>query len=105
MSNEIERFNGAAMTVMQDMAEALKLKKEIEKREKAAKARLLDLMTEYDVKSVDNDVMRITRVEASESTALDVKALERREPELYADLMKDYPKTTKRAASIRITVK
>lgn len=47
-----------------------------------------------------NDSITISRSKASESTSIDLKALEKAEPELYADLLKDYTKVTKRSGSV-----
>lgn len=105
MSEELVEFENAGMQAMRDLAQVLKAKKDIEAQEKAFKAQLLELMEQYNVKSVDNEYVKITYIAPSESVALDTKALESKEPKLYGELMEDYPKTTKRAASIRITVK
>lgn len=53
-------------------------------------------MDAYDIKSIDNQYIKITRVNGSTSTSIDLKALEKEEPELYAELLKDYPKVTNR---------
>lgn len=105
MNNALATFESEGMALMQQIAGALKTKKEIEAQEKALKAELLNLMEEYDVKSVDNEYVRITYVAGGESHSIDLKALEDAEPELYRDLVNDYHKVTKRAPSIRITVK
>lgn len=105
MENSIEKFNETAMEPMRSLAQVMKAKRELEASEKAFKEELLARMEEYGVKSVDNEYVKITYVPASASTSLDLKALELEEPELYADLLADYTKTTKRKASIRITVR
>lgn len=103
--NSLEKFNNEGLALMQGVANVLKQKKEIEAQEKKLKANLLDLMEEYKIKSVDNEFLKITYVDGSESVSIDLKALEAREPDLYNELLKDYEKTTKRKASIRITVR
>lgn len=47
-----------------------------------------------------DEAITISRSKASESTSIDLKALEKAEPELYADLLKDYIKVTKRSGSV-----
>ena len=37
--------------------------------------------------------------------SIDLKALEKKEPELYAELLADYPKETVKKDSVRILVK
>lgn len=105
MSTDIEKFNQAGMALMQGVAEQLRIKKEIELREKAMKAELQALMEEHGVKSIDNEFLKLTYVEGSESTSIDLAAMEKREPGLYADLLRDYPKVTVRKPSIRITLR
>ncbi len=69
------------------------------------KSELLEAMQNHDIKSIDNEFMKVTTVAASESTSIDMKAFEKAEPVEYAQLKEDYPKVTKRKASLRITVK
>lgn len=103
--NSLEKFNSAGLEIMRDMRQMLITKKQIEEQEKRAKARLLDLMEEYGVKSVDNEFVRITYVDGSESVSIDLKEMEKQEPSLYSELLHDYPKVSRRSPSIRITVK
>jgi hypothetical protein len=42
----------------------------------------------------------ITRTAGSTSTSIDLKELEKKEPELYEELLKDYTKTTTKKESI-----
>lgn len=46
-----------------------------------------------------NDIVTISYTSASETTSIDLKQLEEKEPELFKDLVKDYTKVTKRKAS------
>lgn len=101
----IQAFEQAGLALMQGLAEQLRVKKEIELREKALKAELQALMEEHGVKSVDNEFLKITYVEGSESTTIDLAAMEKAEPALFADLLRDYPKTTVRKPSVRFTVR
>lgn len=66
---------------------------------------LLEAMEKHDIKSIDNDVVKISLVEPSESTTVDLKKFEKQEPVDFAQLLEDYPKVTKRKGSIRITIK
>lgn len=47
-----------------------------------------------------DDSVTIIRVKGSTSTSIDLKALEKKEPNLYAELIEDYTKTTERKPSI-----
>ena len=46
-----------------------------------------------------NDFVTVSYTSASETTSIDLKQLEEKEPELFNDLVKDYSKVTKRKAS------
>lgn len=47
--------------------------------------------------------VRVSRTKASVSTSIDLKKLQSAEPELYDDLLRDYPKRTERKATVRVT--
>ena len=46
-----------------------------------------------------NDFVTVSYTSASETTSIDLKQLEDKEPDLFKDLIKDYPKVSKRKAS------
>lgn len=106
-AEELKVFEEQYLSVMQNLAEAVKKKKKIEADEKKFKEQLGKVMDEYGIKSVDNQFLKIIRVAGSEgSQTVDLAKMEKEEPELYADLLKDYPKTTgAKKASIRFDVK
>lgn len=105
MSNEVTVFENKYMSVMANIAALDKQVKTLQDQQKTLKADLEKAMNEYNIKSIDNEYVKITRVEATESKSIDLKALEKKEPELYDELLEDYPKVTKRKAYVRITVK
>ena len=98
-------FENKYMVVMAEIAAVTKQEKEIAERNKKLKADLEKAMDEHDIKSIDNEFVKITRVTATNTKSLDLKALQESEPALYGELMEDYPKVSNRKASIRITVK
>lgn len=105
MSDELKVFEDKSLIIAKNL-KALKSKKEkIEKEEKDLKKTLENLFNEYDLKSFKNDYFSISKVEVSESKSIDLKSMEKKEPELYAELLEDYPKITKRKSYIRISVK
>ena len=61
----------------------------------------------YGIKSLDNQFVKIIRVAGSEgSQTVDLDKMKEAEPELFAELLADYPKTTgAKKASIRFDVK
>lgn len=105
MSTEIEHFNSAALDVMRNIATLATQKKDIEAQDKAMRDELLSLCEEYGVESIDNEYVKITKVKGSSSVSIDLKKLESKEPELYGELLEDYPKKTERKAYLRITAK
>lgn len=105
MANEIQAFENKYMMVMANIASLEKQVKKLQDRQKSLKEELEKAMDEYNIQSIDNEYVKITRIEASETVSIDLKELQKKEPELYDELLKDYPKVTKRKAYVRITVK
>lgn len=105
MSDELKIFEDKSLVIAQSLKSLKDEKEKIEKKEKDLKKTLENLFDEYDLKSFKNDYFSITKVAESESKSVDLKNMEKKEPELYAELLEDYPKITKRKAYIRITVK
>lgn len=105
MSNELKAFENKHLAIMVELQRLIKAKKEMEKVEKEIKAELEKAMDEHNIKSIDNEFIKITRVEAVSTFSIDLKALQTKEPALYGELLEDYPKVTHRKASVRFTVK
>ena len=82
-----------------------KKQEELAELEKNAKAQLQEQMEKYGIISFKNEYVTISLVKGSTTTSIDLKALEEKEPELYNDLLNDYPKTTTKKDSVRIIVK
>ena len=102
--NEIT-FVEQNLALIERLAEVSRRKKLLEKQENEVKDELLPLMEKHGVESIDNDLLRITYVGASESTSLDTTKLRNEMPDLYEDIMAKYPKTSKRKAHLRFNVK
>lgn len=51
------------------------------------------------VEGYKNDFVTISYTKASETTSVDLKQLEEKEPDLFKELLEDYKKVTKRKAS------
>ena len=93
------------VALLENLAEVSRRKKLLDQQEKEIKARLLPLMEEHGVKSIDNDIIQITYVGGTESVAIDTSALRAEEPDLYNELMEKYNKRTKRSAYLRFKAK
>jgi hypothetical protein len=105
MENEVTVFENEYLPVMANYALLNQQINDAQEKLNGIKKQLIEGMDQYDIKTIDNDYCKITRVEASESTSIDLKAIQKEEPELYGELLEDYPKITKRKATVRITVK
>ena len=104
---EIKAFEDQYMTIFRQLADITLARKKWEDEEKKAKATIQKIMDEYGIKSIDNMVMKITRIAPGEDKlTVDLDAFAKAEPEEYADLVKDYPKTVKgKAGYVRFDVK
>lgn len=105
MSTEVSTFENQNLVLMANLALLEKQKKTMDEQIKQIKTGLEDAMDHYDIKSIDNEYLKITRVAASSSTSIDLKALAEKEPKLHGELLEDYPKVTERKASVRFKVK
>ncbi len=105
--DELMVFEERYLAVMKGLSDAVKAKKKLEADEKKFKEQLGKVMDEYGIKSVDNQYLRIIRVAGSDGkTTVDIDKMEKEEPELFKELLADYPKTTGvKKASIRFDVK
>ncbi len=104
---EIQAFNEKYLAVMKGFANLKVEIKRLQDEEKKVKEQLEQVMDEYSIKSIDNRYVRITRIAPNAGkTVIDLDALKKEEPELYEELLADYPKTSgKKAPSIRFDAK
>ena len=103
--NEVQVFEQQHMEVFQKLSDVVKTKKHLEDQEKKFKEQLEKAMDQYDIKSIDNHFVKITRVNGSTSTSVDLKAMEEKEPKLYAELLEDYPKVSTKKSYLTFKVK
>lgn len=106
-SAELEMFEEKYMPTVQKYAEIVKQKKAFEEQEKKFKAELGKVMDDLGIKSMDCPFVKFTRVAAGkDKTTIDIDSLKDKEPELYDELIEDYPKTVKgKAAYVTFTAK
>lgn len=103
--NQVQVFEQQYMQVFKQLVDITKTKKQLEEQEKKVKEDIEKAMDAYDIKSIDNQFLKITRVNGSTSTSIDLKALEEKEPKLYGELLEDYPKVTNRKSYLTFKVK
>ena len=91
---------------MEDLLKALKEineeKNMLSEREKTIKKSIEGNLGEESYKT---DFVTVSFTKPSTTVSIDLKKLEEKEPELYEELLTDYPKTTTRKGSYRYTFK
>lgn len=97
----LQRFQAGEIAVIQAMANLLKQRKALEEQEKTVRAKLVEAMDAYGVRSFENDLLKVTYVAATFKTTVDSKTLKKDMPDVY----EKYSRTSPIAASVRISLK
>lgn len=105
MNYSIQEFENKYLQDFKQLRLLEEEKKRLDELSKAAKSKLLDKMLENEIKSIDNDFIKVVVTNPSETVSIDLKTFQKNEPVAYAELLEDYPKITKRSESLRITIK
>ena len=105
IGNEVVLFEQNQLDVMRKLSELNAEKKRIDALDAELRDKLVKAMDDYGIVNFKNDYVSITKVDATESVSVYLKALEKAEPDCYKGLIEDYPKVTKKKAYVRITVK
>ena len=79
--------------------------KDIKKRQEEARETILRAMEKHNIKSFENDYLKVTYVSESESWSVDWKAFEFEEPEMYEDIARKFTKKRYRKAYVKVTVR
>lgn len=103
--NEVQLFEQKYLAIFQKLAEFKKQQELMKKQESEFKEMLEKAMDDYGIDSINNEYLTISRVKGSTTTSIDLKALEKKEPKLYGELIEDYPKVTTRKPYVKFTVK
>lgn len=103
--NELTEFEQANLVLMTKLAQSEQLVREVKEMQETYKRELKEAMEKYNIKSIDNDLVKVTVVPESESTTVDLKTFKDKEPDEYEALLADYPKVVKRSSYVRIKVK
>lgn len=99
----LKRFEERNLAVFKELSELKKQRKALEEQEAKLKEGIENAMTHYGVTSFKNEYITISYVPESKSETIDLKALQSNEPELYAELLEDYRKVTKKKGYVRFT--
>lgn len=99
----LQAFNNdsKAIAIMRQINSLIKQKKAIEAQEAEVRENLEKVMADYNVKSFENDILKVVYVEPTTRTTVDSKALKIECPEIY----EKYSKTSEIKASVRISAK
>ena len=103
--NNLVIFSSKALAYMKNLSELKKEQDRLAELEKTARSQLQSVIDKYGITQFKNDYVTISLVKGSTTTSIDLKELEKNEPQLYQDLLRDYPKETTKKDSIRILVK
>lgn len=103
--NKVVLFEQQSLALMQQLSELKRKKDEIEAADAEVRKKLQQAMDQYGIVSFKNEYVTISNIPASETTTVDLKKLQEKEPECYQGLIEDYPKVTKKAGYVRILVK
>lgn len=102
---EVQVFDDKYLPIMRQLSEAVAVRKTLEDKEKTLKAELEKAMDKYGIIKIDNDYVRISRIEESVTRTLDVKKFKETEPTYYGELFEDYPKVVKHKAYVKFEIK
>lgn len=98
---EVAIFETQTASIIKEIADIVTQKKVLEEQEKAMKETLKEAMEQYDVKSFDNEVIKVTYVAPTTSLSIDSAKLKKN----YPDIAKECSKTSDKSAYVKITVK
>ena len=98
---EMVAFEEKTLTVIQAIADIASKKKELEDQDKKMREQLEAAMEQYNIKSFENDLVKITYTEPTTRTSVDSAKLKKNYPDIYTECSK----VTDVKGSVKITVK
>ncbi len=104
MEDKTNQFEKENKKDIDELVKLLKKKKDIETKEKGLKDKIKKSMGTHNVNSFKSEKITISSAAGSTTKTIDLEKLEEKEPQLYKDLLKDYPKTTTRSGSIKFSL-
>ena len=91
--------------LLKELQEIKQKKEELDLREKEIKEKITNVLVENGTDKYEDEKYKANYIAASESVSIDTTALKKTSGELYIKLLNDYPKITKRSASLRVSFK
>lgn len=91
--------------LLKELQEIKQKKDALDLREKEIKGKITNVLVENGTDKYEDEQYKVNYIAASESVSIDTTALKKTSGELYIKLLNDYPKITKRSASLRVSFK
>lgn len=91
--------------LLKELQEIKQKKEALDSREKEIKSEITNILVENGTDKYEDEQYKVNYIAASESVSIDTTALKKTSGELYIKLLNDYPKITKRSASLRVSFK
>ncbi|MDD7732001.1 MAG: hypothetical protein PT942_07035 [Eubacteriales bacterium] len=91
--------------LLKELQEIKQKKEALDLREKEIKSEITNILVENGTDKYEDEQYKVNYIAASESVSIDTTALKKTSGELYIKLLNDYPKITKRSASLRVSFK
>lgn len=91
--------------LLKELQEIKQKKEALDLREKEIKNEITNILVENGTDKYEDEQYKVNYIAASESVSIDTTALKKTSGELYIKLLNDYPKITKRSASLRVSFK
>lgn len=101
INDELVQFQSAVPAAIQLITMVTQQKKELEDREKKLKAELVKAMEAHNIKSFENDLIKLTYVAPTTRSSIDSTKLKKDHP----DIAEQYTKVSDVSASVRIALK
>lgn len=91
--------------LLKELQEIKQKKEALDLREKEIKSEITNILVENGTDKYEDEQYKVNYIAANESVSIDTTALKKTSGELYIKLLNDYPKITKRSASLRVSFK
>lgn len=101
ITDEVVQFESAVPDTIKQITNLIQMKKELDEQEKQLKQKLVEAMEKYNVKSFENDQIKVTYVAPTTRSTIDSTRLKKDHP----DIVEQYSKTSNVSASVRVAVK
>lgn len=94
-------FKEQQLAVLQQIADLVTTKKQLEEQEKKLKDKLKEAMERCSIKKFDSDILKITYIAATTATSIDSAKLKKK----YPAIAEECSKTSNKSAYIKVEVK